>query len=255
LLKVLIVGYGKMGEAFGEVFKNKANVRAYDIVKERLEAAKNRGIEPCVDLVKCVEDSDIVFLSVRPSDVESVSSSLKGISNKLLISIVAGWSTSKLAEYFPNFRIVRLMPNINVYVKHAVIALCRGPNATEDDVKLVKELLQDAGHVIEVSEKFMDILTILVGSGPALVAYLADALAWAAVRFGIDRETALRIVAHLLIGTGKHLLERKPDDIITMVATPGGVTIEALQYMDYEGAKGIIGEAIKAAVEKERRLA
>lgn len=244
-----------MGEAFGEVLKQKVRTFAYDVLEQRLKIAEKNGLEPCRDLRKCVEDCDAVFLSVRPSDVDNVSKVIGDLKDKLMISIVAGWSTDRLQEKFPGFRIVRLMPNINVYVKHAIIALCRGKTATDQDIETVKHLLSDAGEIIEVQEKLMDVLTVLVGSGPALVAYLADALAWAGVLFGLDRELSLRIVAHLLIGTGKHLLQRRPDDIVTMVATPGGVTIEALEYMDYEGVRGIIGEAVRKAVYKERGLA
>jgi len=255
MVKIAVFGYGKMGEAFTEVFRQKAEVIVYDILPDRVEVAKSKGLQVAQSPEEAAKICDIAFISVRPGDIPTLAESIREhVKGKLIVSIAAGWSTDKLEQLFPEARVIRLMPNINIAVKYSVIALTPGKTARPEDVKLVKELLADAGYVFEVSEKLMDIITVLSGSGPALIAYIADALAWSGVLFGLDRDTALKLVAHVLIGTGKHLLERKPDEIMTMVATPGGVTIEALTYMDYEGLKGIIAEAVRRAIEKERKL-
>ncbi len=198
---------------------------------------------------------DIWFISVRPQDVNDLASEIGNLAtNKLIMSIVAGLSTEDIEKLFPNSRVVRLMPNVNVRVRHAVIAMCTGKNTTRRDVDLVKELLKDAGVVVEIPEKLMPAYTMITGVTPAVVAYLADALAWSGVLSGIDRETSLKVIANILIGTGKHLLERRPDEIIAMVATPGGVTIETIEYLELEGVKGKIMEAVKRGLEKERKL-
>ena len=250
-----LFGYGKMGEAFADILKEKCEVYVYDIVEERLKVAESRGLKVSRSAREIAELCDIWFISVRPQDVEDLAREIGSLaSGRLVISIVAGLETSRLESYFPGSRVVRLMPNINVRVRHAVIALCPGKTASRDDVELVKKLLEGGGIVIEIPEKLMPAYTMIGGVTPALAAYFADALAWSGVLLGLDSSTSLKIVAHILIGTGKHLLEKKPDEIIEMVATPGGVTIESIEYLEKEGVKGKIMESIKQGLEKERRL-
>jgi len=250
-----LFGYGKMGEAFAEILKEKCEVYVYDIVEERLRAAESRGLKVSRSPQDVAKICDIWFISVRPQDVEDLAREIGRLADRrLIISIVAGLETSRLETYFPGSRVVRLMPNINIRVRHAVIALSAGKTATREDVELVKKLLENAGAIIEIPEKLMPAYTMIGGVTPAIVAYLADALAWSGVLLGLDRQTSLKVVAHILIGTGKHLLERRPDEIIEMVATPGGVTIESIEHLEKEGVKGKIMESIKQGLEKERRL-
>jgi len=250
-----LFGYGKMGEAFAEVFREKCDVVVYDVVEDRLRLARERGFHIGNSAREVAEICDIWFISVRPQDVSDLANEIGNLAKgRLIISIVAGLSTDEIEKLFPESRVIRLMPNINIRVRHAVIALTPGRNTSRSDIELVKKLLEGAGIIIEVPEKLMPAYTMLTGVTPALIAYIADALAWSGVLAGIDRETSLKVIANILIGTGKHLLEKKPDDIITMVATPGGITIETIEFLEFEGVKGKIMEAIKRGLEKEKRL-
>ncbi len=254
-MRLALFGYGKMGEAFADVLKEKCELYVYDVVEARLKVAESKGLKVSRSAREIAENCEIWFISVRPQDVNDLAKEISMFSRgKLIISIVAGLDTARLEELFPGGRVVRLMPNINIRVRHAVIALSPGKTATREDVELVRKLLESGGIIIEIPERLMPAYTMIGGVTPAIAAYFADALAWSGVLLGLDRETSLKIVAHILLGTGKHLLERKPDEIIEMVATPGGVTIESIENLEKEGVKGKIMEAIKQGLEKEKRL-
>ena len=76
------------------------------------------------------------------------------------------------------------------------------------------------------------------GSGPAFIAYFADAIAEEAKSNGLDYELAMQAVAQTLVGTGKLLLSgKRAQEIITQVASPGGVTEEGLKILDKNQVK------------------
>ncbi|RLE93225.1 MAG: pyrroline-5-carboxylate reductase [Thermoprotei archaeon] len=256
-MRLAVVGYGKMGEALAKAFWESSAVSeilAYDILKERLKAAEKAGFRATRSLKGAVEKAEVVLLSVKPNNVPEVSDEWKG-GGKLLLSIVAGYTTSLLGKYFPEARIIRAMPNINVVSKAAFVALCRGPRATDEDLNTAVKLFSSAGEVEVVDEKLMDAITAVSGSGPAIAAYLIDAVASAGVYLGIPRPLAEKIARVLFLGTAKTLSKMRTENLIWSVATPGGTTVEALMVLEKEGVKGKIMESLKAAAEKSRRLA
>lgn len=59
------------------------------------------------------------------------------------------------------------MPNTPALVKLGMFGVCKGSKATDDDLKLVEEILSVLGKCISVEESQMDIVTAISGSGPA----------------------------------------------------------------------------------------
>lgn len=62
------------------------------------------------------------------------------------------------------------MPNLAALIQQSVSVYSRGTNATEDDGKIVKNLLESIGFCEkEIPEDLMNVVTALSGSGPAYV--------------------------------------------------------------------------------------
>lgn len=68
------------------------------------------------------------------------------------------------------------------------------------------------------------------GSSPAYVYLFAKAVIDSAVAQGIERKAAKRLIIQTLKGSAKMLDESgmEPDELIQMVASPGGTTLAAL---------------------------
>jgi pyrroline-5-carboxylate reductase len=83
------------------------------------------------------------------------------------------------------------------------------------------------GEVYWVPEELLDVWTSLVGSGPAFIAEIVDALVLGAVAVGMPRDLAYKSILDVLEGTAKYLMVRNdhPANMRDEVITPGGTTI------------------------------
>src|SRR5262249_30204608 len=146
---------------------------------------------------------------------------------RLLVSCAAGVPIRKLESWGAR-KVIRIMPNICAEVGEAVIAYSLHPEA-EAREKDFLTAVSALGMGIKTDESHLDPITATSGSGPAFVAFFAEAMIEEAVRNGLERETAERCVAQTLLGTG--LLMKSgwsTERIRKTVASPGGTTESGL---------------------------
>ena len=85
------------------------------------------------------------------------------------------------------------MPNTPSSVGKGVLAISTTDTVKDEQKKLVEEVLGTVGLVIEVREDQMDAVTAVSGSGPAYAFLLAEAMAAAGEKLGLDADTALKL--------------------------------------------------------------
>jgi pyrroline-5-carboxylate reductase len=102
----------------------------------------------------------------------------------------------------------------------------------------------------------MDALTALSGCAPGYLGFVIEAAAQAGVEAGLPKELALAALAQSMVGTGKLILEQQktPDDIMKMVATPGGITEEELKKLKERGVDKAFTASIRSGVEKSKKI-
>ncbi|MEM2739921.1 MAG: pyrroline-5-carboxylate reductase [Candidatus Bathyarchaeia archaeon] len=263
--RVAVVGVGKMGEAIvaGLISSNKytsEDIVCYDVSSERREYMRNMYGVRCLD--KPSEDMRevcIVFIAVKPKDVSVALSSTALYLGKssILVSVAAGIPLTYLRRYIPKpISIVRVMPNLACMTCEGMIAYSTeydiDPKAEENVVSILSLL----GRVVKIDEQYMDAATALVGSGPAYVAFVIEALADAGVRLGIPKDLAITMAAQTVLGTSKLILDKSihPAILRDMVATPGGTTIEGLLILEEKAVKSAFINAISKAAAKALEL-
>lgn len=135
------------------------------------KAFKDFGAKTVIENRSVVQESDIVFVSVKPNIVKTALDDVKSLSaGKLFVSIAMGITLNEIEQILPNdARVIRVMPNTPAIVQAAASVFVRGSKATDDDAKLIQNLLESIGTCDEVSEYLMDPVTALSGSGPAYV--------------------------------------------------------------------------------------
>jgi len=253
-----------MGTALIKGFLDAGLIKAEDVLasdkdKEKLKSLEDEfEVKTTLDGREVIKNSDIVFLSVKPDVVGDVLEEIKDVVNgKLIVSVAAGISTQFIESKLKNAHIIRVMPNIASTVGEVAAAFCSGKNATEEDAKLVEELLNGVGTAYAVSEKTMDAVTGLSGSGPAYFYLVIKALADAGVEEGLSEDVAVKLVAQTAKGSAEMVLKssKNINELIDMVCSPKGTTIEGLKVLKEAKVEDALKRAVKAATKRSRKLA
>ena len=123
-----------------------------------------------LSLSQITQKCEVIFLSVKPQDLENVLKEISGsLKNDTLVISIAAGKTSKFIEELLKSKnpVVRVMPNTPAQIGKGVSVISAGSFATKADLDLTKELLSSAGLVLEVDESQQDAVTAVSGSGPA----------------------------------------------------------------------------------------
>ena len=259
--KITVIGAGMMGSAIiKSLLKGKfaGKITAVDIAPEKLGDLEKLGVKVSSDNRKSATDADIIFIIVKPGDVEKVLKEInKEIKGKLLISVAATVPLNFLKKNAPaECKIVRIMPNLGAMVQAAYTAYCCGENVTAEDKEKVKTLLNMMGVCDEVDEKYMDAITAVSGSGPGYMSIIIEALTYAGLKVGLPRNLALKCAAQTVMGTGKLVIDlnEDPAKIKDMTTTPGGTTIEAIYQIEQSQIRSAMIRAIEEATKKSQSI-
>ncbi len=263
---VLFIGAGSMAEAMisGMLQEKKLgpeNVTAANRSNEtRRNELKNKyNINVTEDCTLQIEQADIIILAVKPKDAENVLKPLKGrISDRqLVLSVLAGISTSYIeSEIGGAPKVIRVMPNTSSMIGESSTAISAGSNVGGTEMSTAAELLQTIGDVTTIEEKHMDVFTGLAGSGPAYIYYVIEHLEQVAEAEGMDRETARKIAAQMVLGAGKMVqnADDTPADLRRKVTSPNGTTQAGLEALDENGGGAAFMEAVKNAAKRSKEI-
>ncbi len=258
--KITVIGAGMMGGAIIKSLKKgnySGQITAVDIVPEKLKDLEALGVKVTGDNRKAAADADIIFVIVKPGDVEKVlKETSKEIKGKLLISVAATVPLKFLRKNAPDAKIVRIMPNLGALVQAAYTAYCCEDNVTKEDKEKVKTLLNMMGICDEMDEKYMDAITAVSGSAPGYLSIIVEALMYAGLKVGLPRNIALAAAAQSVMGTGKLIVDLKEDPakIKDMTTTPGGTTIEAIYQIEQSQIRPAMIRAIEEATKKSQAI-
>ncbi|MEM2999084.1 MAG: pyrroline-5-carboxylate reductase [Candidatus Bathyarchaeia archaeon] len=257
---ISVIGAGMIGGAIVKSLLKSGyagKILATDSQPERIRAMEELGVSALRDNRKAAAEADIVFVCVKPGDVEKVLREIsKEITGKLVISTAATVPLKFYKQIVPEAKFVRIMPNIAVMVQASYTAYCCGENVTQEDKKKVKALLDMMGICEEIDEKYMDAITALTGSGPGYLSIIIEALMYAGLKVGLPRNVALYGAAQAVLGTGKLVLELQehPARIKDMVTTPNGTTIEAIYQLEGSSIRQSLMRAVEEAAKKSQRI-
>jgi len=252
-MKIGFIGAGKMAEALiRAVLKSNSNedIIASDVNENRLKyIEKEIKIKTTKNNKEVVENSDIVFLAVKPQNMEEVLDEIENIvKNQLIVSIAAGIDLNYLESRLKDKRIIRIMPNTPCLVGEMAAALSPGKNAKDEDTKIIEEVLNSAGNALVLKEDMLDSVTALSGSGPAFIAYLLDAMIEGAVKQGLSKDAARELAFQTALGTGKLMKEQglTPKELIDIVSSPNGTTAAGMEILKKSDVKDILMKTIEA---------
>ena len=175
------------------------------------------------------------------------------------ISIMAGVPIAALASALGSSRIVRVMTNTPAQIGLGTTAVALAPGAPDAHAEFAMQLFAAcSSHVQRVPESMLDAFTALVGSGPAYLDYLAEAMIEAAPTVGIPAFMAEQLVRSTLHGAVELWLaseDATPAQLRAAVTSKGGTTAAACETLDAHKVKAAFAAAIKAGTARATELA
>jgi pyrroline-5-carboxylate reductase len=265
MTRIAILGAGRIGESMLRGFLSSGWRAAADLTvtarsDERLAALRERyGVEATGDNAAAVAGAPLVIVAVKPQDMAALLREIApAVSGQTILSVAAGITTKAIEVHLPaGARVVRAMPNAPALVHEGIAGVCKGSNATDEDLELAADALAHLGRVVRVAEADMDAITAVSGSGPAYFALLTEAMIEAGLLLGLSREVSTRLVVQTMFGSALLLRDEgmHPMELREAVTSPGGTTTRAIRELEASGVRAAFLSAISAAAERSRELA
>lgn len=258
-----ILGAGAMGEVLaGGLIR--AGWGSEDLVlaarrPEHADAVSGRtGLTVLLDAAEAAAGRRVVVVAVKPADVPALLRRLQGVvePGQMILSLAAGVPTSVFEEMLGDLAVVRSMPNTPALIDQGVTAYCAGKYADEEAMALAERLLAAVGDTVRLDEYLLDAVTAVSGTGPAYVFLLAEALTEAAIREGLPRHAAERLVNQTVKGAGMLMsaVDAGPEQLRAQVTSPGGTTAAAVHILEERGFRALVEDAVRAASRRSREL-
>ena len=214
------------------------------------------------DNADAVTDAECVLLAVKPQILADVCKPLASVvrqTRPLVISIAAGVRARDIEDWLGgNLPVVRVMPNQPALLRLGISGLYANEHTSERQLRAAINIISTTGPVVKVdSEKDIDAVTAVSGTGPAYFYLLVDMLVKAAVELGLDYDDALSLVLETARGAGEMAEQsgETMDSLIARVRSPGGTTAAAFDYLDGTDFRAIFMAAVTAARDRATELA
>ncbi|MCR5674804.1 MAG: pyrroline-5-carboxylate reductase [Lachnospiraceae bacterium] len=280
-MKIGFIGMGNMAQALCEGFVQtgvieRENIFAYAPHQDRLrENAGRIGFTAVDSLHALAAAADMLFVACKPYQIEDVLTDLgEDLRGKALVSVAAGWTMEKyelalarlsVAEnrseqaadsdvepLIDAVRIQTIMPNTPAMVREGVFLVEAGNSLTEAERDYLFRLLKPLGLIHELPGHLLAIGSAVTGCSPAFVDLFIEAYADAAVKYGIPRADAYRLISQAVLGSAKLQLVtgEHPGVLKDKVCSPAGTTILGVQALEECGLRAACMASVDAVMNK-----
>lgn len=219
-----------------------------------------QGVELYRSAAELNRKFDVVMLGIKPQMLETLAADIARLvaPDAVVISILAGAPTRTLASFFPDARILRLMPNLAAAIGKSPMGLF---SSTLDDAERLQidTIVAPLGSPIWLTDEAqMDAVTALAGSGPAFIYRFIDALTRGGAATGLPKDVADKLALAMI--EGAVLLaaasSESPAQLAARVTSPGGTTAAGLAVLDRDQALDtLIENTLRAARDRGLELA
>jgi pyrroline-5-carboxylate reductase len=262
---IATVGSGVMAEAMiagllrGKLVESGMVVASHPRADRREELERLYGIRVTGSNVEAVTGADVILLAIKPQMLARVGREIGPClhDGQLVLSVIAGATTTALVRFLGHDQVVRSMPNTPARLGRGMTVWYATPATTPEQRDQARALLQALGHELEVDdERFVAMATAVSGTGPTYVFLVMEALIDAAVHLGFPRHVAHDLVVETLEGS-THFAKQSGDHpavLRNMVTSPGGTSAAALHELESGRLRTVLSEAVWAAFRRTVEL-
>lgn len=237
---------------------DRREIVVYDRNPEKLRVLRRESrVAAARDLKSALERASMTVLALRPASVAEMMAEARacGVAPGLCISLAAGVPLRNLRAWLPKAIWVRAMPSPVCRIARGLTAVCFDRGVGKPDRARVRELFEQVGQIVEISEKELDVFTATFSSSHGYHALAT--LAEHARQAGLDRKTALTAAAHALCDGIAYWRQSGStlDDLLHEAATPGGTAAATMSAMDQAGYARVVAKGLAAGIGHARRNA
>jgi pyrroline-5-carboxylate reductase len=262
---IATVGSGMMAEAMiagllrGDQVVPERIVASHPRAERRAQLARTHHVQVVAANTDAVRGADVVVLAIKPQMLMRVGPELATVlkPGQLVISIIAGATTTSLANVLRHREIVRSMPNTPARIGRGMTVWYATPEVSAVQAEQARVLLSSLGAELRVDdEKLVAMATAVSGTGPTYVFLVMEALIDAAVHLGFPRHIAHDLVIETLEGSTVFAKQSAmhPAELRNMVTSPGGTSAAALHELERGRLRTVLSEAVWAAYRRTEEL-
>jgi len=257
-MRVLIIGFGNMGQTYSSSFTSSGFVSPSDIFvlsRSDIEKKKRFSIEKpnfFTTPTKTIFNVDIIIIAVKPRDFSILAHTISPfITNEhIVLSVMAGISMQTIKEKLGVIKVVRSMPNIPTQIGQGMTVFCAAKDIDRKDLFIVQNLINTTGKSLYIDkEEMINAATAISGSGPAYVYYFMNAMVESAIELGFSSSEAEFLVSQTFTGAVQlqNRSKESHQEWISKVSSKGGTTEAAIEVFNKLKVKSAIEEGLFVA--------
>jgi len=238
------IGFGSMANLLIRCLIEYSKIEPHDICITRKDKSRLNEItyafsgvnvfENCSDIVK---NSRIIFLCVRPSEIKGVLLELAPhITSDTHVISLAGTVSMDNLQSIVHGKTSKLMPTITSEIGSGITLICHNEHVTDKDAAYIEEKLSPLSKIMCVADKDIGFAAELTSCAPGFIASMFSIFSDVALNHtaSFTLEDITQMIVHTLYATSKllHITEMSFEQIISRVATTGGITQEGVAVLD-----------------------
>lgn len=262
--KLLVIGYGNMGQAIVDRAL-KLELTPHLVLREgssSIKVAQSKGLEYTIDILP-TSAFKYLLLAVKPQNLDDLKIYAKQFlensqnENCIIISILAGIEIKSLRKIFPSNPIVRTMPNLALKLgKSFTMAKCDG--LSDNQVAKTSGFLATLGdYKFTEKEEYLNTIIPISGSGLAYAAYFILQMIHSGVRLGFPEELSKEAVLKT-VSASVALCESQGEEgisnLITQICSKGGTTEAGIKSLEENSFGDIVMQCMQQTFKRAQEL-
>jgi pyrroline-5-carboxylate reductase len=224
-----------------------------DVNKNNLvQISDNLGVISS-DNQEIARSCEIVILAIKPQNTLEVANEIKDFLNEkqIIVSILAGISTTKLKNLLGVDNLIRVMPNTPAQVSLGASAMF----ALRTKNEMVERIFNSVGKSFWLeNEEQIDVVTALSGSGPAYFYLFFELMVKTATQMGLAENIAKELCLQTAVGAATMAQNADVKELRANVTSKGGTTEVAINTMLELGLENLIKSAMQNAKNRASKL-
>jgi pyrroline-5-carboxylate reductase len=201
--------------------------------------------------------SDILFLCVKPFDIKGVLLEMMPSFKKsvYLVSINDSLQIADLEKVCGRMKISKIVPSVTAEINQSCTLTCHNALVTEADKEALRAIVKTFGTVTEVPEDEIELGSEMMGCMPGFISAILNVFVDEAEKHAktLTREQLADLACRTASAVGTILATQGIvfRELISRVATKGGITEEGVKVLD-EKLPAIAAETLAKTLAKRK---